>query len=242
MMDNLDYIARFFNHELDNDQAVEFGKKIESDPSFAEDVAFYLSVLKASEEKSQEEKKQHFKKLYADNRAVRKMPAVKWLYYIAAAAAVAGIVFGTYTFIRPVSPSQLADQYVHEHLQTLGVTMNGRADSLQKGIQLYNEGKSSEALTHFEKIILSDTSNFTAKQYAGLAALRLKEYDRALAWFDALGTYNGLYANPARLYQSITLMERNQSGDAAKAKQLLQEIVESDSEGKETAQEWLRKW
>jgi hypothetical protein len=241
-MDNLDYIERYFKQELDTDQAVEFGKKIESDQAFAEEVAFYLSVLKVSEEKSQAEKKLRFKEIYKDNQVVRRLPAAKWLYYVAAAAVVAGIVFGTYTFIRPVSPTQLADQYIREHLQTLGVTMSGRADSLQTGIQLYNEGKSSEALTQFENIIQSDTSNFTAKQYAGLAALQLKEYDKALGWFDALGNYNGLYANPAQLYQSITLMERNQSGDAAKAKRILQRIVDTDSEGKETAQAWLRKW
>jgi tetratricopeptide (TPR) repeat protein len=241
-MDNLDYIERYFKQELDTDQAVEFGKKIESDQAFAEEVAFYLSVLKVSEEKSQAEKKLRFKEIYKDNQVVRRLPAAKWLYYVTAAAVVAGIVFGTYTFIRPVSPTQLADQYIREHLQTLGVTMSGRADSLQTGIQLYNEGKSSEALTQFENIIQSDTSNFTAKQYAGLAALQLKEYDKALGWFDALGKYNGLYANPAQLYQSITLMERNQSGDAAKAKRILQRIVDTDSEGKETAQAWLRKW
>ena len=36
-------------------------------------------------------------------------------------------------------------------------------------------------------------------------------------------------------------MERNLPGDAAKAKQLLQNIVSNDLEGKEFAQEWLRK-
>jgi hypothetical protein len=36
-------------------------------------------------------------------------------------------------------------------------------------------------------------------------------------------------------------MERNLPGDAAKAKQLLQKIVTDDLEGKEFAEEWLRK-
>jgi hypothetical protein len=41
--------------------------------------------------------------------------------------------------------------------------------------------------------------------------------------------------------QAVTLMERNQPGDTAKAKILLQKVVANDLEGKEFAQEWLKK-
>lgn len=266
-MDNSEYIDSYFTNSLEPDQAGEFEKRIESDPVFAEEVAFYLSVLKVSRETSQSEKKQHLKEIYQKNQAydalhienpdsnttIRNVsatmpgrngtnytPVRKLIYYMAAAAVVAGIVFGIYTLNKPVSTTQLASQYIREHLQTLGVTMSGRSDSMQTGLRMYNEGKTSEALLQFEKIIQSDTSNFTAKEYAGIAALKLKDYDKALNWFKELETYSGLYANPALLYQSVTLMERNQSGDAVKAKQLLLQIVQNDAEGKETAQEWLR--
>jgi tetratricopeptide (TPR) repeat protein len=119
--------------------------------------------------------------------------------------------------------------------------MSGRADSLQTGLRLYNDGKFSEALTQFESIIRSDSSSFTAKEYAGITSLRLKEYDKALSWFEQLETYRGLYSNRAQLLEAVTLMERNLPGDAAKAKQLLQKIVTGDLEGKEFAEEWLRK-
>ena len=36
-------------------------------------------------------------------------------------------------------------------------------------------------------------------------------------------------------------MNRNQPGDTETAKQLLQQVIQKDQEGKETAQEWLRK-
>ena len=119
--------------------------------------------------------------------------------------------------------------------------MSGKSDSIQTGLRLYNEGKFAEALTQFENIIKSDTSIFLAKKYAGIAALRLKEYKKALYYFEELEIYNGLYANPALILQAVTLMERNQPGDAAKAKTLLQRIVDEDLEGKEFAQEWLKK-
>jgi tetratricopeptide (TPR) repeat protein len=248
-MDNADYIESYFTSSLTTDRAREFEKRIESDPAFAEEVAFYLSALKVSRETTQSEKKLHFKEIYQKNygsgttpvRKVTGTPVRKLVYYIAAAAVVTGIVFGIRTLIQPVSPTQLASQYVNEHLHTLGVTMSSHSDSLQNGIRLYNEGKPAEALVQFEKIIQGDTSNFTAKKYAGIAALRLKDFDRALVWFNELETYTGLYANPALLFQALTLMERNESGDDVKAKKLLQQIVQSDGEGKETAEEWLKK-
>lgn len=259
-MDNLEYIESYFSHEPDADRTREFDKKIESDPVFAEEVAFYLSVLHVSREEFQAEKRNQFREIYQKNQAVdlphvqkssgsrlkrtsRTTPIRKLVYYVAAAAAVSGIIFGTYTFTNAASPQQLADKYISENLQSLGVTMSSRVDSMQTGLQMYNDGKYAEALVQFEKIIQSDTTNYTAKQYAGLAALRLKDYNKALAWFKELETYSGNQSNPAQLYQALTLMERNQSDDAAKAKQLLQQIVRNDLDGKEAAQEWIgRRW
>lgn len=240
-MDNLDYIDSYFTHEPDSDRSREFEERIISDPAFAEEVGFYLSALDVSKEASRIVKKEHFKEIYKKNHSVRTAPVRKLVYSFAAAAAIAGILFGAYIFFKPVSPQQLAGKYEKDNLLKLGVTMSGRSDSLQTGLRLYNDGKFEQALLQFETMIRSDTSLFSAKQYAGIAALKLKEYNKALFYFEQLETYNGLYANPALILQSVTLMERNEPGDAAKAKQLLQKIVQNDLEGKEYAQEWLRK-
>jgi hypothetical protein len=69
----------------------------------------------------------------------------------------------------------------------------------------------------------------------------LQKYDKALLYFKQLETYTGLYANPALFYQPLTLMERNRTDDAAKTKQLLEQVVQNDLEGKDAAQKWLRK-
>jgi tetratricopeptide (TPR) repeat protein len=240
-MTDLDYIENYFTDTPGADLTREFEERIKTDPGFAEEVAFYLAAHEVAKEASGLEKKLRFKETYHGNRINRSVPVRKLVYYLAAAAVVAGLIFGTYTFFRPVSPLQLAVQYEKEYLQTLPVTMSGRADSLQTGLRLYNDGKFSEALTQFESIIRSDSSSFTAKEYAGITSLRLKEYDKALSWFEQLETYRGLYSNRAQLLEAVTLMERNLSGDAAKAKQLLQKIVTGDLEGKEFAEEWLRK-
>ena len=159
---------------------------------------------------------------------------------MAAAAIIAGIIFSLFIFTTPGSPRQLADQYIKEKFQRLGVNMGGKEDNKQAGLRLYNEGNLVEALQQFEKLIQSDTSDFTAKKYAGIVFLRLKEYDKALMYFKQLETYT-LQSNPGLFYQALTLMERNQPGDAGHAKQLLQQVVQNDLEEKKAAQEWLRK-
>lgn len=240
-MDNLDYIDQFFNSSPGLTETREFEKRIEADPEFADEVAAYLSILQTAREESRAEKKRQFREIYKKEHAVPHIPVRKLAYFIAAAAVVVGIIFGVYIFVKPVSPQQLANTYIREHLQTLSVTMGDGRDSLQQGLRLYNDGKTQEALQQFEQIVASDTANFMAKEYAGLSALRLKDYDKALTWFEALESHDGLYANPALLYQSLTLLERNQPGDESRAKQILQQIVARDEEGKETAQDWLKK-
>ncbi len=248
-MDNTDYIESYFTNELAPDQAREFEKRIESDPAFAEEVAFYLSALNISREVAQTEKKEQFKKLYQNNFSetqvpIRKIsgnrPLRRLVYYISAAAIVIGIIFGAYTFTNNVSPQQLATQYEKDNLENLSVTMSSIKDSIQTGLDLYNNGKIKEALLHFETILQSDSNNFDALEYAGISDFKLKNYDEALNWFNKLETCTG-YSNPAVFYQALTLIKRNQSGDVVKAKDLLQKIVQNDLDKKETAEKWLKR-
>jgi|KBSMisStaDraftv2_1062788.scaffolds.fasta_scaffold32045_2 tetratricopeptide (TPR) repeat protein len=240
-MEHLDYIEKFFNKELGAGELAEFEKKIETDPAFAEEVAFYVSAMETGRSLGDEETRDRFKEVYKESRPNRSAPVRRLVYTLVSAAAVVALVIGFYTITTSAPADKLAETYIKEHLQTLGVTMNARADSMQTGLRYYNEGKVSEALNQFQSIVQSDTSNYTAKKYAGLCALRLQNYDLALHWFDELKTYTTLYSNPALFYSALTLMKRNQPGDAVKAKQLLQEVVDKDLEFKETAQEWLKK-
>src|ERR1700748_1176056 len=132
-MTDLDYIEDYFTNTPGDNLTREFEERIKSDPGFAEEVAFYLAAHEVAKEASGLEKKQRFKETYQENRITRTVPVRKLVYYIAAAAVVAGLIFGTYNFFSPVSTQQLAGQYEKEHLQTLPVTMSGRTDSLQMG-------------------------------------------------------------------------------------------------------------
>jgi tetratricopeptide (TPR) repeat protein len=240
-MDDLDYIDAYFNNKPEPENARVFEEKIQTDPAFAEQVAFYLAARQSLSASVDEQRKQRFREIYNISPPAKRITAIKLVYYVAIAAVVCGIIFGLYLVSKPVSPHQLAENYARENLRTLSVQMGNSDDSLQSGLRLYNEGKTSESLLVFENIVRLDTGNFTAIKFAGIAALKLKDYEKAIGYFQQLGTFTKLYANPSLFLQSLALMERNSIGDLEKAKKIMQQIVDQDLEGKEVVVKWLQK-
>lgn len=243
----MEYIETYFNEELSPERKKEFEQRITGDPVFAEEVAFYLSSKQAAIAELTKER-ERFKEIYTQYKqgsyAGRQKPALVrrlWPWLTAAAAVLAGIIFGWNVWLKPASPKVLADKYMLEHFQTLPVTMGNKEDSLQAGLQLYNEGRLDEALKHFESMAMNDTSSVEAKKYAGIVSLQLEQYDKAINYFSQIENTQ-LYANPGKFYHALTLMKRNGSGDTEAAKQLLLQVVEDDLEGKEDAEKWLEKW
>jgi tetratricopeptide (TPR) repeat protein len=188
-------------------------------------------------------KKARFKEIYQPGDINRLNTGIvrKMRRYAAAAAAILAILFAWYLIVKPASAQQLAAQYIKEHFQSLDVAMSGKLDEMQTGLSLYNDGKFGEALQQFEKLIARDSISFEAKKNAGIVSLKLKDYDKALDYFTQIEN-DTRFSNPAKLYKAITLMERNGVSDKDQAKELLQQIVQNNLEGKETARQWIKKW
>jgi tetratricopeptide (TPR) repeat protein len=246
MQNSMEYIDRYFQATPPPEEVKEFEKRIANEPDFAKEVAFYLSAKQAAKGQLAEEKKSRFREIYFSSTPssfMQKQKPVRKLWpYAAAAAVVTGLIICWALFIKQTSPQQLANNYIAQNFETLGVTMGNTEDEIQKGLHFYNEGKIKEALEQFEKLINLDNSNFAAKKYAGIAALRLQHFDKALHYFKLLKDQPGLYANPGTFLQATTLLKRNLPGDKQTAKALLQEVVQNDLEGRETAAQWLKKW
>jgi tetratricopeptide (TPR) repeat protein len=136
----------------------------------------------------------------------------------------------------------MAGKYIHDTLGTLPVKM-GAEDDMQNGLHLYNKGQFTSAIQKFESILQKDSSNYSAQRLAGIAYLRLGNYNKALDYFQQLEKYTSNYSNEGKFLRALTLMKRNQTGDKRQARQLLQEVVDNDLEGKEASQQWLdKKW
>ena len=245
-MTNLENIDSYFKGKLTPEETRVFEQKLIDDPAFAEEAAFYCSAMQVIKEDLVEEKKKQFRKIYDEGKSAininsSKPALIKKLWpYAAAAAIAAALIFGWYIFITPSSPEQLADQYIKQHFETeMGVKMTGKEDSLDAAIRLYNEDKLPEALQQFNKLILANNMADVPKRMAGIVSLRLGDYDKAIDYFTQLENLS-LYPNPGKLYHSLPLIKRNRPGDKQMAKELLQQVIDLDLEGKETAQKWIR--
>jgi tetratricopeptide (TPR) repeat protein len=244
-----EYIDDYFAGNLNPEEQKNFEKQMEQDKNLAQEVAFYLAAKQVLKEELADEKKEWFRQLASQNvtlsektmsAQVRKM----WVYRLAAAAVFVGVVFLSWNlFFQPsTSPNQLADKYISSHLDNQSITMSAGTDSLQEGLRLFNDKQYDSALRQFQAIIQRDTSNYRAKTCAGIAYLKLGDYNNALEYFQQLEKYH-LEANPAIFYQALTLMKRNQPGDKDKARKMLREVSDNDLQEKETADQWLnKKW
>ncbi len=74
---------------------------------------------------------------------------------------------------------------------------------------------------------------------AGLVSLRQENYEKAIGQFHSLSQRTDLRANPGLLYEAIARLKRNQSGDEATARKVLQTVIDQNQEGKKAATELL---
>lgn len=140
------------------------------------------------------------------------------------------------------TPTRLADQYVKKELMHLSQTMDGAKDSLQQGIAAYNNKEYEKALQLFEAVYATHPDNSDALRYMGTVYLITKEYDKALGKFDDLAAKKELFSNAGPFLKAVTLLQRNDAGDKAAAKAILEEIVKDKQEGSTVAEQWLESW
>ena len=242
-MNSLEYIEDYFKGSLTTAEKEEFEKRIVADPSFAQEVAFYIDTQSLLKAELASVKKDRFKDLYQQNKPLitRPAPVRQLARYAVAAAVLVALVASWLIFSRPSGPDKLADRYISQQLQNLPVKMSSVQDSLQTAIALYNQDHLTQSLLLFQQLLQRDSARAQAKTYAGIVCLRLQEYDQALEYFQQLEADTTLYSNPALFYQSLTLMKRNHPGDSQKARHLLQLVVDRDLDKKDDAQQLLLK-
>lgn len=248
MMSSLEYIDSYFNGDLGPEEKKVFDNRISNDEAFAEEVAFYLSTIQAARNELADDKKRRFREIYNEKPAATVRPLFTIWKYAAAATAIIAIVLGVYNFVQPASSQQLATRYIENNLSTINVTMGTTADKLQEGKELYNQGKYKAALEQFElalkdlqhdtsgqRIATTTYSGDAAHQLAGMAALKSGLFDSAISHFSILESNTRLYVNYGKFYHALTLLKRNQPGDKAHGRKLLEEVISKGLAGKEDA-------
>jgi len=165
-----------------------------------------------------------------------------WLKPVMSAAAVLLIFFLGWTFfLKPASVQQLADEYIKNKFSEQPVQMGKSEDSIEIALGMFNKGEFEEAGKIADKILSSEPGNPEALKLGGIVSLRLGNYEKALFNFQKLADQPGLFTNPGLFYKAITLIKRDHPGDMESAGVLLKKVVDQNLDGKEQAEQWLKK-
>jgi tetratricopeptide (TPR) repeat protein len=238
----LERIDKYFNNELSLQERQAFDSQLIDDSELKENVSFYLNTRIAAKQIANDKRKAEFTELrktlsHKPNETGRIKPII-WLSGLAASVMMA---LGLWWFSGNTTPNSeaLAGTYIQKHFQNLPIKMDGTADSLQMGLRLFNEQKLTEAQIIFEDILKRKNNDSEAIKYAGITALRLKNYDKAIQYFKILGSQKSLFANPGKFYEAITLLEKSPA-NKKEAELLFKEVIDNDLEGKQEALRMLK--
>ena len=228
-------IEKYLNNELSLQERQVFENQLSTDSALAKSFAFYANAHNASKQLATEKRREQFDDLRAEisSRPVQKIKPMIWLSGLAASVILA---FGFWWFSQTTTSNTeiLADVYIQEHFENLPVKMDGNVDSLQMGLRFFNEHKLNEAQKIFEEILQRKDNESEAIKYAGITALKLQQYDKAIQYFQMLSKQTNLYSNSGKFYEALTLMKQNTS-DRKEAKKILNEVIINNLEGNEEA-------
>ncbi len=236
-------IEAFINNELSDEETALLEQQLKADKRLAEELAFYLSVKKLAAGDLRQLKLETRHKEWEEKRKEKTSLSLRdWRW---AAAALVVIAMGLAWLLRTGAGPDLHDlseQYIAQNFETLSVRMSGAGagDSLQTAINAFNGGDAGTALAICEHILRRDPGNTEALKTAGIAALKSKDYDKAIQFFRLLGDDSSLYGNPGRFYEAVTRLQKGGEQNTKQAEALLDEVIARDLEGKKEAEKWRR--
>ncbi len=250
MNEVLSYIDDFFKGNPGPMEKQEFEKRLKEDPAFAEEVAFYVATINVLRDDAKSERRERYRNFKSVERSdevsevtnVRTMRNSRRTWMYAAASALVLLMAG-YLFIGDKStPQEMCNRYVETNFQSLGVHMDASGDSIEIGRGLFKAGKLDESLQIFLDVEKRNSDLSELKKYIGIVYLRQGQYEKALEYFRQLEAIKGLQYNYGVFYQAITLLKRNQPGDSALARKLLDQVDELNLAGSDEARKWLKKF
>lgn len=237
---NLETIENYVNGQLSAQERMQFEEQLRTDPTVAEELAFYVLSKQVAHQQAREERMTELNALRQQNPRIGQRSVGSWTVYAAAASLVLLLGLGWY-FFRPTTESplaanQLIDDYVTAHFMELPTTMGSETDSLKLGIDLFNKGKLDQATVVFQDVLTRKPDTDSALKYGGIASLRQGNYDKAIEQFRDLSQRTDLIANPGPFYESLALLKRGRPIDKSRAKKLLEEVINKNLEGKADAE------
>lgn len=255
---NEKWLGKFEDYLQNKMSAVEiqeFEAQLASNQEFGEAYELYVTIEKdmrnllASEEEAvllratlQSLSKKHIKSnIGAKRKTVSFFSKNRTLAYASIAATII-LLLASYAIFLGLGSEDLhlkATKYYASNLQELGQTMGNGQDTMQLAISHYNKKEYDLAINYFKVLLEKNPSDAEVLKNLGLSLLAKEEYTMALDNFEQLALRKDLFSNSGLFLQALTLLIRDDHGDKEEAKQKLQEVVATQSEGSQVASKWL---
>ena len=235
-------IDDYFKRQLGEQEKKQFEEDLKSNSELAESVAFYLvSHNAAKQNRREKELRERHAEWQELSSGKTKTITRQLVYYVSAAVILIALGLGWY-LLKSGTPDRemMAIAYAEKNFSTLSVQMDGGADSLQQAINAYNNGDYNSAEQQIDAMLVRDAKNAEVQKIAGIVALKIKNYDKAITYFHLLGEQENLFSNPGKFYEAIAHMHRGLPLDKKLADSLLQEVIDGNLEGKEEAEKWVK--
>ncbi len=206
-------IDNYFQGKFSAEEKKAFDERLANEPSFADEVAFYLHTKATIREDILQARHQEW-----TQQKQTSIPLLKIGIGIAAML-ILGIGY-LFFFQQKQTSAQLATAYIDKTFAKLPTNMDSQIDSLSKGVALYNEEKYEASLQIFKQL-----NNIKAPKYAGQAALKLKRYDEAIDYFQRYAAQNESTKSTGNFLTALVYLEK---GEKEKATALLKIIASND--------------
>ncbi|GAB3922128.1 tetratricopeptide repeat protein [Larkinella terrae] len=231
-MTDFEWIDDYFAGRLSPVERHNFETALTDHASLPESVAFYLLARRIAQQES--------------NRIAKPLlihrPIFRQVVTAAASlVAILGFFWMIWVWKTPVSPTNLADQYVQKRYSQFPISLDSATDSLKTACHFYNQGNWEAADAVFKTILQQQPNQAEALKFAGIVSLRRRKYDQAIDYFHRLGRQTDLYSNPGVFLEAIANLKRGQPMDKNRAKNLLHTVIQDNLEGKDEAEQLIER-
>jgi tetratricopeptide (TPR) repeat protein len=247
-MSDLEFLIRYLDGDLTEEQKREFQEQLKTNSSLANNLEFIQDMDQLLGDRHMADFEDSLKEV--ENVLFQKQEKEKSSrkFFLGKVLAIAGVIailiMGTAYFLFFKSGKLNTDALYSQYYQKLDAGFVNRSeapgkDDFIQAIQYYDAGKYNQAITLFQKIINSDPSNNAARLFLGICYSETKQYPHAVPLFLGIVKQNDLaFKEHAYWYLSLCYLKLN---DIPRAKQNLKILISSQSFYVEKASELLKK-
>ncbi|QQS50600.1 MAG: tetratricopeptide repeat protein [Bacteroidota bacterium] len=244
-LDYTQFIERYLQQEMSPAEKVWFEKELQGNSLLQDELLFYRKVNQVLAEKELVDFKLQLDAIHREiiqtsvggQHYIRQYR--KKINLLAGSVMAASVVLSLYFPNRKISDQNLYNRYFEPASFSVSYRDASEQDRmLKEAMQLYESKQYSEAISHFEKIMIIEPNKYGINLYAGIAHMELAQYPQAILRFNTILTQDyGPFSESASWYLGLCYLYSNEK---TKAKNLFEGLMQSDGYYKRDAHRILK--